>query len=69
MNNKHCEFVSECFRNYKEAVLEQAKHPDDEDYDNWVVHTETQLDIHTGIRSIEHIVIKSAPICPYEIAP
>ena len=44
MNNKHCEFVSECFRNYKEAILEQAQHPDDGDYDNWVVHTETQLE-------------------------
>lgn len=44
MNNKHREIVSECFRNYKEAVLEQSKHPDDENYDNWVVHTENQLE-------------------------
>jgi phosphosulfolactate phosphohydrolase-like enzyme len=44
MNNKQREIVSECFLNYKEAVLEQAKHPDDEDYDNWVVHTENQLE-------------------------
>ena len=44
MNNKHREIVSECFRNYKEAVLEQSKHPDDEDYYNWVVYCETQLE-------------------------
>ena len=44
MNNKHREIVSECFRNYKEAVLEQSKHPNDEDYYNWVVYCETQLE-------------------------
>ena len=44
MNNKQREIVSECFRNYKEAVLEQAKHPDDSNYDNWVMHTENKLE-------------------------
>ena len=43
-DKKYHEIVSECFRNYKEAILQQAKHPDDSNYDNWVIHTENKLE-------------------------
>lgn len=44
MSNKYYAVVSECFRNYKEAVLEQAEHPEDENYNHRVSITESQLE-------------------------
>lgn len=44
MSNEYYEVVSECFRNYKEAVLEQAEHPEYENYDHRLSLTERQLE-------------------------
>ena len=35
MEEQYLKRINQCFNAYKDIILSQAKHPDDEDYDMW----------------------------------